>query len=686
MASMLKLLQILLIGSVFLKHISYAQDQSTFIYNGFNASDLNLSGLAVVQPNGLLQLTNITDLQVGRAFFPLPFKFNKSLSFSTNFVFAIDPQTHAVGNTSANGGHGFVFALLPSLDFPNVSSTEYFGIFDKNTSTGFSSNHIIAVEFDTVKTADSLEKDSNHVGIDVNSLTSIVSAPAAYFSDNQESKNLTLISGDPMQVWIDYDQVEMILNVTIAPLASIRPEKPLLSKNIDLSLVLLDSMYVGFSASTGSMASYHYILGWSFNKGGPSQSLDISQLPPLPPPPPLPSDPPQTHKSLILPGIVIISLSVTSFVLILIIVAAYLFLRKKKYEELREDWEQEYGPQRFSYKDLYKATEGFQDKQLLGSGGFGKVYKGVLPCSDIQVAVKKFSHNSEHGMKQFVAEIASMGRLRHRNLVQLLGYCRRKGELLLVYDYMPNGSLDKFLFQNYTHDTQSLNWVQRHQILKGVASALLYLHEEWEQIVLHRDVKASNVMLDAYLNGRLGDFGLAKFHERGSIAETTCVVGTVGYLAPEVSRTGRVTTSSDVFSFGTLMLEVACGRKTIEPRRPAGEVILVDWVVECWRRGYIIETSDPNLRGKYMVEEMELVLKLGLLCTHTKPTARPTMRQVMQYLDGKAVLPEIPPGTTPRRGLVILDEQPSQDFISLSSEYNEYSSLSITSSALNFGR
>ncbi|XP_050237222.1 putative L-type lectin-domain containing receptor kinase II.2 isoform X2 [Mercurialis annua] len=657
---MLKLLHILVICSVFQKHLSYAQDQSHFIYHGFNGTNLNLSGLAIVHPNGLLELSNISYRQVGRAFFPLPFKFNKSssddsqsLSFSTNFVFAIDPERHALGS----------------------SSIHYFGILNLSTN-GLSSNHIVAVEFDTIETPDCSDINDNHVGIDVNSLTSKISAPAKYFSDN-EYKNLTLISGDPMQVWIDYDQAEMILNVTIAPVTITKPEKPLLSEYIDLSLVLLDTMYVGFSSSTGSMASYHHILGWSFNKGGPSQSLDISQLPPLPPPPasPPPSGPPQPHPLLTFVGIIIISLAVTSVVLILIIVAVCIIQRKKKFGELREDWEKEYGPQRFSYKDLYKATKGFKDKELLGFGGFGKVYKGLLQSSDTQIAVKKFSHDSEQGMKEFIAEIASMGRLSHRNLVQLLGYCRRKRELLLVYDYMPNGSLDKFLFQN---DTPHLNWVQRYQILKGVASALLYLHEEWEQIVLHRDVKASNVMLDADLNGRLGDFGLAKFHERGSIPETTCVVGTIGYLAPEVSRTGSFTTSSDVFAFGTLMLEVACGRKTIEPHRPAGEVVLADWVVESWKRGAILEMTDSKLKGKYMVEEMELVLKLGLLCTHTTPTARPTMRQVVQYLDGKAALPEIPPDNTPRIGLVILNQDLSTS--------HEYSSLSITASVLNFGR
>jgi serine/threonine protein kinase len=202
----------------------------------------------------------------------------------------------------------------------------------------------------------------------------------------------------------------------------------------------------------------------------------------------------------------LILLIAVAVVLIFVIGATFIW-RRKKYEEIREDWESEYGPHRFVYKNLYKATKGFSDKELLGAGGFGKVFKGTLPSSNVQIAVKKVSHDSKQGMKEFVAEIISMGRLRHRNLVQLLGYCRRKGELLLVYDYMPNGSLDKFL---YGKEKLNLNWPQRFRILKGVACGLLYLHEEWEQVVLHRDVKASNVLLDAELNGRLGDFGLAK--------------------------------------------------------------------------------------------------------------------------------------------------------------------------------
>ena len=285
-------------------------------------------------------------------------------------------------------------------------------------------------------------------------------------------------------------------------------------------------------------------------------------------------------------------------------------------------------------------------------------------------------------MKEFVAEIISMGRLRHRNLVQLLGYCRRRGELLLVYDYMPNGSLDKFLYDN---EKPNLNWIQRFRILRGVASGLLYLHEEWEQVVLHRDVKASNVLLDAELNGRLGDFGLARLYDHGTNPQTTHVVGTVGYLAPELTRTGRATTCTDVFAFGAFMLEVACGRRPIDRRLPE-EVILVDWVFGCWKKGAILDASDPRLEGNYVMEEMELVLKLGLLCSHSMPAARPSMRQVMQFLDGNADLPELPYDNACFSNFT--STETSEILLSIPSSYGKGSapSSSTTDSILKSGR
>ncbi|MCL7022641.1 hypothetical protein MKW94_009245 [Papaver nudicaule] len=265
----------------------------------------------------------------------------------------------------------------------------------------------------------------------------------------------------------------------------------------------------------------------------------------------------------------------------------------------------------------------------------------------MEVAVKKVSHDSSRGMQQFIAEIVSIGKLRHRNLVQLYGYCRRKGELLLVYEFLSRGSLEKFIFPSHSDAASSspraiLNWTQRFEVIKGVASGLVYLHEEWEKVVIHRDVKASNVLLDADMNPRLGDFGLAMLFDHGTgDALTSRIAGTPGYIAPEMTRSGFASMSTDVYSFGVFLLEVSCGKRPVEIKTSStGEhlVYLVDLVLSCWRKGTILKTIDPNLKSEYVVEEIELVLKLGLLCTHTNSEFRPSMRQVMQYLNGDAAL------------------------------------------------
>jgi serine/threonine protein kinase len=660
--SLLHFLMLLYVSNTLL---GLAQGEDQFIYIGFNQAKLHLDGVAEIHPNGLLQLTDVSDNQVGRAFYQVPIKFNtaSSLSFSTNFVFAMVPKF------PTEGGLGIAFTISPSRNFTHSGENWYLGLFNAS-SNGRSTNHILAIELDPSWNPQFEDLKVNHVGIDVNGMKSNESAPAMYFS-SKEVKNISLdlMSGNPMQLWIDYDAAEKLLNVTLAPGTIPKPNRPLLSTRIDLSQILLESMYVGFSASTGVVSSYQYILGWSFNRSGSAQSLDVSKLPQIPRQKKMKAKP----EPMILAFLIAVAVFLTT-----VIGGAYIW-RMKKYEEIREDWEEEYGPHRFGYKDLHKATKGFKDTELLGQGGFGKVYRGILHSSNLQIAVKRISHDSRQGMKEFVAEIVSMGRLRHRNLVQLLGYCRRRGELLLVYDYMPNGSLDKFLYSN---EKPNLNWVQRFRIIRGVASGLLYLHEEWEQVVLHRDVKASNVLLDAELNGRLGDFGLARLYDHGTNPQTTHLVGTVGYLAPELTRIGRATTGTDVFAFGAFMLEVACGRRPIEVQGLPGRVSLVDWVSECWRKDVILDASDPRLEGNYMVEEMVLVLKLGLFCSHAVPEARPSMRQVMQFLDGDAKLPELPHDTA----FGAFSSYGSSDFMSFPFTQASAPSMSTTDSILKSGR
>jgi serine/threonine protein kinase len=244
-------------------------------------------------------------------------------------------------------------------------------------------------------------------------------------------------------------------------------------------------------------------------------------------------------------------------------------------------------------------------------------------------------------MKEFITEVVSIGRLRHRYLVQLLGYCRRKDELILVYEYMPNGSLDKYL--HCEEDKPTLGWTQRFGIVKGIACGLFYLHENWEKVVIHRDIKASNVLLDGEMNGRLGDFGLARLYDHGTDLQTTHVVGTLGYLAPELLRSGKASPLTDVFAFGTFLLEVACGQRPIKQDNEDKDAMLVDWVLEHWHNGTLLQTVDTRLQCNYEKDEASMVLKLGLLCLHPLPTARPSMKQVMEYLSGETTLPELAP-------------------------------------------
>ncbi|XP_018673595.2 L-type lectin-domain containing receptor kinase SIT2 [Musa acuminata AAA Group] len=607
-----------------------ANGGDSFTYSGFRGANLTLDGVAAISSDGLLVVTNKTTQIKGHAFHPSPLHFRNPsngtiFSFSTTFVFGF------VSEFTNLSGNGMAFLVSPTMDFSKALGSQYLGLFNQSNN-GNSTNHVLAIELDSIFNPEFADMNDNHVGIDINGLKSNKSQSAGYYADDSGLLNtLSLRNCEAVQVWVDYDGQTKLINVTLAPVPMAKPHKPLLSDTIDLSSVLLDPMFVGFSSSTGPFLTSHYVLGWSFKMNGVAPDLDDSLLPVLP-------CPRSKGKSDVL--VIVLPLASAGLVLITVGIIVLLVRRRIKYAELLEDWELEYGPHRFSYKDLFEATKGFRDKELLGMGGFGRVYKGVLQTSKVEVAVKRVSHESRQGMREFIAEVVSIGRLRHRNLVQLLGYCRRKGELLLVYDYMQNGSLDKFL---YDEAKPTLDWPTRFRIIKGVASGLLYLHEDWEQVVIHRDVKASNVLLDHELNGRLGDFGLARLYDHGTAPKTTRVVGTMGYLAPELARTGKATTITDVFAFGIFVLEVACGRRPVDPITFGEELILLDWVLENWRKGCIQETSDPRLGEEFVVEEMELVLKLGLLCSHPLPAGRPSMRQVVEYLEGNAPLPELSP-------------------------------------------
>ncbi|RRT60812.1 hypothetical protein B296_00010425 [Ensete ventricosum] len=304
-------------------------------------------------------------------------------------------------------------------------------------------------------------------------------------------------------------------------------------------------------------------------------------------------------------------------------------------------------------KDLKDATANFDPSRKLGKGGFGTVYRGSLKDFDMEVAVKRVSRNGHRGEREFIAEVTTISQLSHRNLVKLIGWCNEEEELLLVYEFLHRGSLERYIFgkEGTAAELPVLDWATRYKIISGVASALDYLHHGSIRRVLHRDVKASNVMLDDEYNARLGDFGLARAIERDdkSHYSTIAVAGTRGYMAPECYFTDRASPETDVYAFGVFTMEVACGRRPGNNYgRPCDEEdeseggdsdYIVDWLWDLHGSERILVAADPRLREEYDEVQMERVLRLALACCHPNYQKRPSMRMALQVLGGGALPP-----------------------------------------------
>uniref|UniRef100_A0A7N0V512 Protein kinase domain-containing protein n=1 Tax=Kalanchoe fedtschenkoi TaxID=63787 RepID=A0A7N0V512_KALFE len=321
-------------------------------------------------------------------------------------------------------------------------------------------------------------------------------------------------------------------------------------------------------------------------------------------------------------------------------------------------------PRIFSFSELYIGTNGFSQDGVLGSGGFGKVYKAVLPSDGTAVAVKCVMEKGERFEKSFAAELVAVAHLRHRNLVRLRGWCVHEEQLLLVYDYMPNRSLDRVLFRK-PHSSELgtvLSWNRRRKIVSGLAAGLFYIHEQLETQIIHRDVKTSNVMLDSHFNARLGDFGLARWLEHDDpeyetrtpsmrnrqfrLAETTRIGGTIGYLPPESFQKRYVATAkSDVFSFGVVVLEVVSGRRAVDLTFPDDQIILLDWMRKLSDQRMLLQAADTRLPdGSYGLADLVTLIHVGLLCTLHEPQSRPNMKWVVEALSGNlsGELPDLP--------------------------------------------
>uniref|UniRef100_A0ACD5V1I4 Uncharacterized protein n=1 Tax=Avena sativa TaxID=4498 RepID=A0ACD5V1I4_AVESA len=588
-----------------------------------NFTESNQSALAAIQfqedafYNKFIRLTKdelndqITD-SVGRAVYTDPVPLWDSTTgqladFATRFTFRINAT-----NKSSNGeGLAFFLSPYPSV-IPNSSAGGFLGLFSNSND---SSSELVAVEFDSHD--NTWDPDGNHVGIDINSIVSVAN----------RTWNTNINDGRVANAWVTYQASSMNLSVFLTYVHNPQYSgNPSLSYSVDLRKYLPEKVAIGFSAATGRSVELHQILYWEFN------STDLQMM--------------KVEK---MRSVLVISLATAVSVVVcsmgLVWFLLYFRTRRSRKEKLEfnesidGEFEKGRGPRRFRYNELVDATKNFALERKLGEGGFGAVYQGFLKDQNLDLAIKRVAKGSTQGRKEYISEVKIISRLRHRNLVQLEGWCHEHGEFMLVYEFMPNRSLDTHLYDN----SNLLIWPLRFKVTAGVASALLYLHEEWEQCIVHRDVKPSNVMLDSAFNAKLGDFGLARFvdHDRGS--QTTVLAGTMGYMAPECVTTGKASKESDVYSFGILALEIACGRRPVVLKENDDKIRLVQWVWDLYGRNEILKAVDSRLDGAFEERGVVCLMVVGLWCAHPDYNLRPSIRQVISVLKFEAPLPSLPP-------------------------------------------
>ncbi|XP_057720360.1 L-type lectin-domain containing receptor kinase IX.1-like [Arachis stenosperma] len=592
-----------------------------FNINSFNEKDNMVSYEGDAIPfEGSIELNKNDINRVGHAVYNEPLHLwdssTKALTdFSTAFSFTISQPTNKTAD-------GFAFYMAPlGYQIPPNSYGGALGLFNSTTQYGVVQNHVFMVEFDTFRNPEYDPNDWNdHVGINSNSLKSLTYA--WYDFDNNIGKKTHAL--------ITYNSSTNILNVSWFFNAT---STNTLSYEIDLRGILPEYVTVGFSAATGPLKFERNVIhSWNFMSTLESMDSEVNK----------------NKKKKKKQKMVIVAVA-SSILLVLVIGSVYwltIIIKKRRTKHVRDDdlggtlVTSDLGkasiPRRFDYRELAAATDGFSKDKRLGRGGSGEVYKGFLKDLGRFVAVKKIFADFQNSEKIFINEVKIISRLIHRNLVQFIGWCHEQQEFLLVFEYMPNGSLDTHLFGS----RRTLAWDVRYKMALGIATALHYLHEDAEQCVLHRDIKSANVLLDTDFSTKLGDFGMAKLVDPTLKTQRTGVVGTYGYLAPEYLNGGRASKESDIYSFAIVALEIACGRKTYQD----GEyhIPLVKWVWQLHVEGNILNVADEGLNKNFDELQMTCLLIVGLWCTNPNDKERPKAAQVIKVLQLESPLPALP--------------------------------------------
>nr|XP_034580820.1 probable L-type lectin-domain containing receptor kinase S.7 [Setaria viridis] len=448
---------------------------------------------------------------------------------------------------------------------------------------------------------------------------------------------VNLWNGNGVGSWVIYDVRRAHLEVFLSH-ASVRPQTPTLAYDVvGLGACFAEFMFVSLEVSSDNNASSEggfIVESWTFLTSG---------LPAIDPMSQIAHSTPDSVRSVpaLLPGVtarkdgrrrklvMVLGLAISLPIVFLVAVMVFVVISLKKWRRDTAEVNEGVGagkPRQFMYQDIFSATKGFYPSMVVGSGGFGTVYKAVCPHSGVTYAVKR-SKQSRESYNEFSAKLSIIADLKHPNLVQLQGWCTERDELLLAYEFMSNVSLDEALHPCSGGELYViLNWSRRYNVAVGIASAVAYLHEEHES------------------SPRLGDFGLARLKDHDTSPRSTLAAGTVGYLAPEYLQMGKATEKSDIYSYGVVLLEICTGKRPIEREEPGSMNMLnvVDWVWNFHSKGRLLDAANPCLSGQYDNEQMKRLLLLGLSYVNPFLEERPVMRTVLGILQGKNELLPVP--------------------------------------------